>query len=139
MEMRRAVAWVLALMLLVGSALAEESADALVASYLAQMQCPGACSYVGAIIELYPATRDALLTLEDRALPELARILEAEKPGRYRSMAEIFLMEILGRGEGVEGKSEAVLANEAMAKAAVEVLTGKPYKPLATNPNWAKK
>ena len=135
MKWRRIVVALALSLALCIAAQAERSGDetvAIVESYLSSMQCPGACSYVMAIIDLYPKTRNELLALGDDALPALANVLAVAEPGRYRDMAEIFLMEILAR----RVPSDLETANETIAIAAIEAYTGKPYKAIAPNPNW---
>ena len=106
-----------------------------VRKYLSEMQCPGACTYVMAIIDLYPLSRKALLDMDIRALPELS-LIQQDAPGLYRDMAEVFLMEILARRESVADKTEDELAIEDRAQAAMAERTGRDYAPIKSNPEW---
>ncbi len=130
--MKRWCCLLLALTLLSMPALADTDLAERVNALLAQMTCPGACTYVVAIINNHPKERDALLALDAEALPALSQILVEGERGLRLNMAEVFVDEILSRRRDLEQTPA-----DAEAKEAILAFTGHEYKPHGPNPDWA--
>lgn len=123
----------LAVLLLASAAPDAPDPKARVESLLNQLTCPGACTYVVAIIDNHPKERDALLAMDEEALPALSQILLTSERGLRTSMAEVFIDEILSRRRDSEPTPKDSEAMEALL-----AYTGQEYRPHGPNPDWAK-